>query len=347
MVRDNKDYEGRMAKVQLDKIETYAKKINSIIHDQDDLEEWVQEKLTLATAYLADIKFYMDTELAKAGQSLHRDDIDDLLRKEYEAYQDLKRTHSPEAYERVGAIHQRIADYEMEEKQKTGLQDFTVETQTDKRHIKAHDLKEAKKLAEEQVKKDSIKNKVVSVYRKGGGIEEETMWRVQPSTLADDMKEAREIIGEEKWKSMSRAEQVKETKYLKFRGEVGFPGQEEDIETISAMQYYEKGGKIRGEYEQFLLDNGFELGWEMYGSLKNYRKNRWFCHIDKDKNKVFCGKYYDDYGYEERGGPREAWSPSYDSKIHTNNFPSFKKFILEHTDSNIDYALKHYEEYKY
>ena len=77
----------------------------------------MQEKLTLAVAYIADIKAYMDKELAKAGQTLHRDDIDDLLTQEYEAYQTLKKTHTPEAYERVGAIHERIKNYELEETQ--------------------------------------------------------------------------------------------------------------------------------------------------------------------------------------------------------------------------------------
>lgn len=70
------------------------------------------------------------------------------------------------------------------------------------------------------------------------------MWRVEPTTLEEDMKEAKELIGEEKWASMSMQEQKDLTEYLKSQGRIGLPGQEEDIETISALQYYAKGGNI-------------------------------------------------------------------------------------------------------
>ncbi len=61
------DEEGGMAKSQLHKIETYAKKLNEMIHPEDELEAWVQSKLSVVSAYMGDIKHYLDYELKKYG----------------------------------------------------------------------------------------------------------------------------------------------------------------------------------------------------------------------------------------------------------------------------------------
>jgi len=58
--------EGGMAKAQLQKIEAYAAKLNEMIHPEDELEGWVQNKLAVVAAYMGDVKHYLDYELKKA-----------------------------------------------------------------------------------------------------------------------------------------------------------------------------------------------------------------------------------------------------------------------------------------
>ena len=55
--------EGGMAKAQLMKIENYAAKLNDMINPDDELEAWVQSKLSVIAAYMGDIKHYLDYEL--------------------------------------------------------------------------------------------------------------------------------------------------------------------------------------------------------------------------------------------------------------------------------------------
>ena len=51
--RDSHGYEGRMAKTNLWKIAEYAKEMHDLIHDDEDLEPWVEEKVAVA-AYMMD-----------------------------------------------------------------------------------------------------------------------------------------------------------------------------------------------------------------------------------------------------------------------------------------------------
>ena len=60
-----KDPAGEMAKSQLQKIELYAKKLNDMIHPDDELESWVQSKLSRISTDIGDVKHYLDYELKK------------------------------------------------------------------------------------------------------------------------------------------------------------------------------------------------------------------------------------------------------------------------------------------
>jgi hypothetical protein len=61
------EFEGDMAKSQLQKIEMYAKKLNEMINPEDELEGWVQSKLSRISTDIGDIKHYLDYELKKMG----------------------------------------------------------------------------------------------------------------------------------------------------------------------------------------------------------------------------------------------------------------------------------------
>ena len=70
------DYEGDMAKAQLKKIESYAAKLNDMIHPEDELEAWVQAKLSVVAAYMGDIKHYLDYELEKVGETTEKWEVE-------------------------------------------------------------------------------------------------------------------------------------------------------------------------------------------------------------------------------------------------------------------------------
>jgi hypothetical protein len=51
--RDQHGYEGEMSKTNLWKIAEYAQEMHDLIHDDEDLEPWVEEKIAVA-AYMMD-----------------------------------------------------------------------------------------------------------------------------------------------------------------------------------------------------------------------------------------------------------------------------------------------------
>ena len=57
------DQEGDMAKNQLKKIAEYALGLYSVLDDNQELESWVQSKITLADDYISKVKHYLENEL--------------------------------------------------------------------------------------------------------------------------------------------------------------------------------------------------------------------------------------------------------------------------------------------
>jgi len=88
------------------------------------------------------------------------------------------------------------------------------------------------------IKKYTISFILTDLYRMGG---ETSQYRYEPSSLGEDMIEARVYLGEKKWKSLSRDEKKEITNYLKSKGQIGIFGQEEDLETLSSLQYRSGG----------------------------------------------------------------------------------------------------------
>ena len=61
-VLDASDEDGWMAKEQLYKISQYATKLHQMIGDTDNLEPWIQAKITKAADYMSSIKHYIEYE---------------------------------------------------------------------------------------------------------------------------------------------------------------------------------------------------------------------------------------------------------------------------------------------
>jgi hypothetical protein len=59
-VLDSTDEDGWMAKSQLYKLSKYSVQLHGMINDTDNLEPWVQAKITKACDYIGAVKHYME-----------------------------------------------------------------------------------------------------------------------------------------------------------------------------------------------------------------------------------------------------------------------------------------------
>tara|TARA_B100000085_G_C18225307_1_gene383546 strand:- start:3 stop:332 length:330 start_codon:yes stop_codon:yes gene_type:complete len=60
--------EGRMTKSQLDKIARYSQSLHDKLHDDDDLPEWVQSKIAVASANISKVYHYLDYKMKRMEQ---------------------------------------------------------------------------------------------------------------------------------------------------------------------------------------------------------------------------------------------------------------------------------------
>jgi hypothetical protein len=67
-VLDDTDDDGWMAKSELYKLAKYAIALHGMIQDSDNLEPWVQSKITKASDYIATVKHYMEYVDATQGE---------------------------------------------------------------------------------------------------------------------------------------------------------------------------------------------------------------------------------------------------------------------------------------
>jgi len=72
------DREGAMAKADLHKLATYATKLGEQIQDEDQLEAWVQAKITKAADYIASVYHYLEYEMKFTEYAHHLDNSDTL-----------------------------------------------------------------------------------------------------------------------------------------------------------------------------------------------------------------------------------------------------------------------------
>jgi hypothetical protein len=72
------DREGAMAKADLFKLANYAHKLYQQIDDEDQLEAWVQAKITKAADYIASVYHYLEYEMKFSEYGHHLDNSDTL-----------------------------------------------------------------------------------------------------------------------------------------------------------------------------------------------------------------------------------------------------------------------------
>ena len=62
------DYEGRMAKQNLYKLHKYSGELFEMLHDYQEMESWVQEKIAKAADYIGSVKHYLEYEMQYPDQ---------------------------------------------------------------------------------------------------------------------------------------------------------------------------------------------------------------------------------------------------------------------------------------
>ena len=78
------DLEGEMAKDQLLHIAKYAIAMASRLEDDQELEGWVQSKITLAKDYVSKVRHYLENELQIEMPAPSREQIEQIMKKEPE-----------------------------------------------------------------------------------------------------------------------------------------------------------------------------------------------------------------------------------------------------------------------
>lgn len=74
-VLDDTDDDGWMAKSELYKLSKYAIQLHGMIQDNENLEPWVQSKITKAADYISSVKHYMEYIELTDGQPQVVDDM--------------------------------------------------------------------------------------------------------------------------------------------------------------------------------------------------------------------------------------------------------------------------------
>tara|TARA_Y100001938_G_C8057158_1_gene415093 strand:- start:832 stop:1635 length:804 start_codon:yes stop_codon:yes gene_type:complete len=72
--------EGRMAKAQLYKLMNYAHYLHDILHDDMDLPEWVESKITKACDYIGAVKHHLEYEFYRTGTPFEVDQNEKIPR---------------------------------------------------------------------------------------------------------------------------------------------------------------------------------------------------------------------------------------------------------------------------
>jgi hypothetical protein len=81
------DREGAMAKSDLYKLANYSLKLFKKLHDDDQLEGWVQAKITKAADYIASVYHYLEYEMKFSEYAQHLDNVETLNESQREALQ--------------------------------------------------------------------------------------------------------------------------------------------------------------------------------------------------------------------------------------------------------------------
>jgi hypothetical protein len=72
------DYEGRMVKQNLFKLNKYSQEMFNSIHDYQEVESWIQEKIAIASDYISTVKHYLEYEMHYPGDNNAFEDDEEM-----------------------------------------------------------------------------------------------------------------------------------------------------------------------------------------------------------------------------------------------------------------------------
>lgn len=111
------DREGAMAKADLSKLASYAQKLGDQIQDDDQLESWVQAKITKAADYIASVYHYLEYEMKFSEYGKALDDSDVLS----ESQKRVMKSRLMEAKAKVKELKKAQAEKAKDKKVKEGV----------------------------------------------------------------------------------------------------------------------------------------------------------------------------------------------------------------------------------
>jgi hypothetical protein len=162
------DREGAMAKADLYKLASYSHKLYKQLHDDDQLEGWVQAKITKAADYIASVYHYLEYEMKFNEYGQHLDNADTLsesqksalkarLTEAKEKMKELKKAQAAKVSSKnvdVKETAEKTSEREIEMKKKGG---GTVKVKATQ--YKGHQSKAADKEAKKEKDLDEAKKK--------------------------------------------------------------------------------------------------------------------------------------------------------------------------------------------
>jgi len=203
------DYEGDMARGQLQSIINNAQRVHDMLKDKDNLPEWVQSKITLAEDYISTVANYMMSELdEEVMQEGIKDEPHEIVHKEtgktvsthknykdaYSAYQNLVKASDHAIGHIPKKTNEAVSHDPWKDKTfgptKVIQQKYKVKTDTKTYNVKAETEAHAHKL----VSNHAPGSKIVSIEHKGRIMEEvepieelskDTLKRYIPTAAAD------------------------------------------------------------------------------------------------------------------------------------------------------------------
>jgi len=111
------DREGAMAKADLFKLANYSHKLYQQINDEDQLEAWVQAKITKAADYIASVYHYLEYEMKFSEYGHHLDNSDTLS----ESQKNVLKARLMEAKDKMKELKKTQAEKVKEKKVDEGV----------------------------------------------------------------------------------------------------------------------------------------------------------------------------------------------------------------------------------
>lgn len=260
------DREGAMAKADLYKLASYAHKLYEKIGEEDQLEAWVQAKITKAADYIASVYHYLEYEMKFSEYGHHLDNSDTLSESQKavlknkltEARSKMKQLKIAQA-EKVGEGFEKSA--KPGDTFKTGTGGTATKTKTGLKHTAGKnysgkaDEKDNKKKKDDDLDEgfekdakpgDSFKTGTGGTATKTKTGLKHTAGKNYSGKGADkDEKKEKDLDESKPSAGLSKAKKASTVKKAKAGGDIGKPGK--GFAKVAAKAAKEYGSKEKGE----------------------------------------------------------------------------------------------------